>query len=505
MKAEILAVGTELLMGQVVNTNAAEIARMLAEIGIGVYYQSVIGDNAERLADALRTALRRTDVVVVCGGLGPTEDDLTRETLAAVLDRPLHRDEGWERHLREMFAARRWGTGPSYELPANNLRQTMVPEGAELLPNTRGTAPGIYLEHQGTAIALVPGPPREMRGLMEDEVLPRLARLVSDRWSAIGTDRSGAPPVLRSRVLRVIGLGESRMAEILQDILAAQSNPTIAPLAQLGEVHLRLTAHGASADSAEAMLETTAREIYAVLGDAIYGEDRETLELVAGRLLRERGLTITVAESCTGGLVCHRLTNVPGSSAYLLGGAVTYSNELKSSLLGVDPALIAREGAVSESVARAMAEGARREFGSDLALAITGIAGPDGGTATKPVGLTFIALAGDAGAAGGAPPTKGRGASSTTAQGGAPPTDGGGASSTTAQRGAPPTDGRGASSTTARGGAPPTDGVAPAVPAAPATLCREFRFNGEREVIKERAAHTALAMLREALRVGLSV
>src|SRR6056297_2706012 len=258
-KAEILAVGTELLLGDVVNTNSAEISRMLAELGIGVYYQTVVGDNRDRLATAFRTAIDRADVIIVSGGLGPTEDDLTRETLAEVLDRPLHRDAGWESHLRTIFARHRWGQRGGTELPENNLRQTMVPEGAVLLPNSQGTAPGIYLEHEDTAIVvLVPGPPREMRALMSEQVLPRLA---ASRSSA------GTGAVLASRVLRIVGLGESRVAEMLQELLAEQSNPTIAPLAQLGEVHLRLTAHAGDREAATKLIDETASRIYATLGD----------------------------------------------------------------------------------------------------------------------------------------------------------------------------------------------------------------------------------------------
>ena len=253
---------------------------MLAELGIGVYYQTVVGDNRDRLAAAFLTAIGRADVVVVSGGLGPTEDDLTRETLAEVLDRPLHRDAGWETHLRELFAAHRWGRGGGASIPENNLRQTMVPEGAELLPNGQGTAPGIYVEHEGTAIVLVPGPPREMRVLMNEQVLPRLA-------AAQTTAGTGA--VLASRVLRIVGLGESRVAEMLAELLAAQTNPTIAPLAQLGEVHLRVTAHAGDLDAAQKLIDETVAAIYATLGDAIYGEDDATLEAVVGTLLGEGG------------------------------------------------------------------------------------------------------------------------------------------------------------------------------------------------------------------------
>ncbi|MDA3951499.1 MAG: competence/damage-inducible protein A [Spirochaeta sp.] len=427
-KAEILAVGTELLLGDVVNTNSAEIARMLAELGIGVYYQTVVGDNRDRLAAAFRTAIDRADVVVVSGGLGPTEDDLTRETLAEVLERPLHRDSEWEAHLRAIFAERRWGPGGGTTLPENNLRQTMVPEGAVLLPNSRGTAPGIYVEDENAIVVLVPGPPREMRALMNEQVLPRLA-------ASQATAGTGA--VLASRVLRIIGLGESRVAELLQDLLAEQTNPTIAPLAQLGEVHLRLTAHAGTRDAATQLIDETAATIYETLGDAIYGEDDTTLEAVVGTLLRgeggegkeRRARTLAVAESCTGGLLAHRLTNVAGSSAWFRGGIVAYSNEMKRALLNVPADLIEREGAVSEPVARAMATGVIEACGSDCGVAITGIAGPGGGSEAKPVGLTYIAVT--------------------------------------------------------------CDGE---------TVCHRYRFPGDREVVKARAAHTALSLLRRSLR-----
>lgn len=384
MKAEIIAVGTELLLGDVVNTNAAEIARMLSEIGIGVYHQAVVGDNRERLADAFRTALRRVDLVIACGGLGPTEDDLTRETLASVLDLPLHRDDGWACHLEKRFERRR----PGGTISANNYRQAMVPEGATLLPNSRGTAPGIYLEHEGVIVALIPGPPGEMRTLMQEQVLPRLTGTLSS------DDREA---VLVSRVLRIAGIGESRAAELLESLLAEQTNPTVAPLAQPAELHLRITAHAPDTTTAHRMIDSTAEQIRAVLGDAVYGEGEITLEHAVGILLTEQNKTVALAESCTGGLVGHRLTRVPGSSRYFLGGIVAYSYELKSSLLDVDPELIAREGAVSDAVARAMVRGVRSLCRSDTAVAITGIAGPGGATELKSVGLTFVAIADEEG------------------------------------------------------------------------------------------------------------
>ncbi len=388
MKAEIIAVGTELLLGDVVNTNSAEIARMLTELGIGVYYQSVVGDNPERLSATWKTAIGRVDLVIACGGLGPTEDDLTRETLAEILGLPLEEDRRWARHLHERFARRfRGQTGTdgstTESLPLNNLRQAMVPRGADLLPNGRGTAPGIYLVHGETTIVLLPGPPGEMRELMREQVLPRLGQQLSG---------DGRDAVLRSRVLRVVGVGESRAAEILEDILANQSNPTIAPLAQLQEVHFRITAHAPTIGEADTLIDGVARQLRERLGDAVYGEDKTTLEEVVGTLLVERNLTVAFAESCTGGLVSNRVTDIPGSSRYLKGSFVVYHNDLKSTVLGVDPAVIEREGAVSEATALAMAQGARTAAGSDIAVAVTGIAGPDGGSEEKPVGLTWIAL-----------------------------------------------------------------------------------------------------------------
>lgn len=392
MKAEIISVGTELLLGHVINTNAAEIARMLAEIGVGVYHQTAVGDNEERLARAIRAAMtrpERIELVVLCGGLGPTEDDLTRETTAKVLGLPLVRHDEWWQHLQELFRQRqinRAGAGtavPAEQLPRNNMRQAMVPRGAELLPNRRGSAPGIYCEHEGLVFVLLPGPPGEMRGLMREEVIPRLVRRAGETGNG----------VLVSRVLRVTGIGESRAAELLAPLLAGQTNPTIAPLAQPGEMYLRITARAADRAHADDLNAQVARRIYAVLGEAIYGEDDQTLESVIGSILTERGTTLALAESCTGGLVSHRVTNVPGSSRYLAGSIVAYSNEIKQSVLGVPADLIAREGAVSAPVAEAMAAGARSLCGSTVAVAVTGIAGPGGGTDRKPIGLTFIALA----------------------------------------------------------------------------------------------------------------
>ncbi len=382
MRCEIIGVGTELLMGQTTNTNARDIARELSALGVGVYYQTVVGDNAERLETVFKQALDRTDLVILTGGLGPTEDDLTRETVSRALNLPLEKDESWERHLEDFFRKRQ------RSMSEINRRQAMVPRGAELLPNDRGTAPGIYLEAWGKVVVLLPGPPGELLPMFRSQVVPRLqARLQA----------AGDLAVLRSRTLRVIGMGESALVSELQEILACQSNPTIAPLAKGAEVHLRITAHALTPPEAENLIARTAAVIKAVLGDAVYGEDDEDLEAAVAQKLWAEKLTLALAESCSGGYLSHRLTNVPGSSLFFKAGLVTYSNEAKEHILGVDPRLLQRHGAVSQEVARAMAQRARRVCKTDLGLSITGIAGPKGGTPEKPVGLTYIALDTDSG------------------------------------------------------------------------------------------------------------
>ena len=377
LRCEIIAVGTELLMGQTINTNARDIARELLSLGVGVYYQTVVGDNRERLEEVVRRAMDRVDLIILSGGLGPTNDDLTRETVAQLLGIPLEKNVEWEKRLFDFFSR--------FKRPfaENNLRQAMVPEGALMLPNDRGTAPGIILERGKHTFVLLPGPPREMLPMLRDQVIPLLKKKL---------ETSGKLSVLQSRVLHVIGLGESTLVEMIQDMLERQDNPTIAPLAKGTEVHLRLTAHGHFPGEAESLLTRKAEEIKAILGDYVYGEDADTLELAVGRQLIAAEKSLALAESCSGGLLTHRLTNIPGSSEYLLSGLVTYSNKAKIGLLGIDPAIIADKGAVSAEVAAGMAAGVRRACGADLGLGITGIAGPGGGTPQKPVGLTYISL-----------------------------------------------------------------------------------------------------------------
>ncbi len=382
MQAEIICVGTELLLGQIINTNAAYLAEKLARLGIDLYHVSTVGDNLPRLTALLQQAWERVDVVLISGGLGPTLDDLTREAVAHLVGEEMVEDPGARRMIEEYFHRR------GVPMPPSNLRQAQRPRSALCLMNPYGTAPGLWLEKDGKMLAAMPGVPIEMKHLMEAEVLPRLEQARCARAAA------GEPGmVLVSRVLKVAGIGESAMAEKIQDLLAGQTNPTIAPLAKRGEVWLRLSAKAPSEETAFALIRPLEEAIRSRLAGYIFGTDGEQLEEVVGRILTARGLTLGTAESCTGGLLSHRITGVPGASAYFLGGVVAYDNRIKEKILGVDKALLQEYGAVSPQVARAMAEGMRKYYGVDLALSTTGIAGPGGGTAKKPVGLVYLALA----------------------------------------------------------------------------------------------------------------
>ena len=372
MKTEIIAVGSELLLGQIANTNARYLSEELAKRGIDVYWHTVVGDNSARVADAFRLALSRADLLLFSGGLGPTMDDLTKETVADVLNLPMQKDEAWEAYLEEIFAKL------NRPMTDNNRKQALLPAGARLLENEHGTAPGIWLETGGKIVVLLPGPPRELEPLFRDKVAPLLPQTGS---------------VILSRVLKVAGLGESTMEEKIHDLMVEQTNPTIAPLAKYSEVHLRLTAKAASMAEADALLDNTEGKLLARLGEAIFARDDETMANAVARLFWKHNLTFAVAESCTGGYLSHTLTNIPGSSSFFLRGLVTYSNRSKMELLGINPTLLREYGAVSEEVARAMAENIRLRTSADLSLGITGLAGPTGGSDKKPVGLVFIALA----------------------------------------------------------------------------------------------------------------
>jgi len=375
VRAEVISVGTELLLGQIVDTDAAYLSRLLPQFGIDLHYRVTVGDNQARLADAIRTALSRADIVFTIGGLGPTADDLTKETVAEVVGDEMFLHEESAERLKAFFAAR------GIEMPAANLKQALIPTRGRILANPLGTAPGAAFENDGKVVIVLPGPPREFTEMVDSQVVPYLREFVGE-----------TAEVIRSRVLRLAGIGESSAAEKVGDLLDG-SNPTVAPLAGAGEVHLRITAKAATASQAEEMIDATDARITAILGNVIFGRDDESLEKVVVRMLIERHLTLATAESCTGGLIGNRITDIPGSSETYQAGFVTYANQAKKEILGVDEQLLSEYGAVSEQVARAMAEGARRVSGVDIAISVTGIAGPTGGTDAKPVGLVWMALA----------------------------------------------------------------------------------------------------------------
>ena len=370
--AEIIAIGTEMLLGDLVDTNSAWLSQRLAMLGVSLYRHTTVGDNRARVVAAMKEATTRSDLVLTTGGLGPTSDDITNECLGEVAGRKMVEYPEARQHVDEMF--RRFGRKPT----PSNYKQALFPEGTTLVPNPRGTAMGAMLEVDGTLFVTFPGVPVEMRGMFGETVEP----LVRER-----SDGS-----IVSRTLWFSGIGESALAEQVQDFLDA-SDPTVAPLAGQGKVRLRITARAATPDEAEGKIEPVAEEILSRLGDYYFGEGTETLESAVGRLLRVKGVTIALAESCTGGLLAKRLTDAPGSSAYFLEGLVTYSNGAKERLLNVPRETLEEYGAVSEPVAEAMAEGVRKVAGSDYGLSVTGIAGPDGGTEEKPVGLVYVGLA----------------------------------------------------------------------------------------------------------------
>ena len=381
MGAELLTIGTELLLGQIVDTNASWMSLRLAEEGIDVFYKSTVGDNWGRIEAAIRLAVSRADVLIMTGGLGPTEDDLTREVLAAVLNRPLHLDTAVLRHIEERFARRR------IAMAENNRKQAMVPEGAKVLHNPRGTAPGLLIRSEGRVFVCMPGVPSEMKPMLLEQVIPQIREVFGIRSRIV------------SRVLKTCGISESTLDQRIGDYFREMQNPTIGVLAHAGEIHVRLTCKGEDPAEIAVRLDDLEQKIRERLGHLIFGRDDEKLEAIVGRLLRERKATLAVAESCTGGLVASRLTDIAGSSDYFDRGVVTYSPAAKQQLLGVPPDMIRAHGLVSVEVARAMAAGIRGASGTALGLATTGIAGPSGGTPEKPVGLVCVGLSWEGGEA----------------------------------------------------------------------------------------------------------
>ncbi len=372
MRAEIVAVGTELLIGQIPNTNARWISERLADIGVDVLHHQVVGDNVDRIVEALELAASRADVVIVTGGLGPTQDDVTRPALARAAGADLIRQPEIEEMLRERFAIRR------REMPDSNLAQADVPAGGRHILPERGTAPGLVVRIGRASVYAVPGVPSEMREMLEGVALPELAALAG-------------PSSLVSRTLRCYGLAESRISELLDDLFRGSNNPTVAYLAGGGEVHVRLSAKAASTEAARALLEPFERTVRERLGDHVYGADGQTMEAVVGDALTERGETLACAESLTGGGLGERITGVPGASGYFLGSAVVYSLEAKRSILGVSAATLDDPGPVSRECAAEMAAGARRLFGADVAVALTGAAGPEAHGGAEP-GQVWIAI-----------------------------------------------------------------------------------------------------------------
>lgn len=375
MNFEIISIGTELLLGQIVNTNARDISQMLGELGMNVYYTTVVGDNPQRLKEALEIAANRADGIITTGGLGPTCDDLSKETIAEFCGVKCVPHEESRRRLEARFAKQ------NRYMPKNNLKQADMPEGCIVLDNDYGTAPGAVIESEKATIIMLPGPPFEMKKMLNEKVRPYLEKK--------------ADGVIRSKVLKVFGVGESAADEKLSELMQ-QSNPTIAPYAKTGEMELRLTAKAEEAEKAEEMILPLEEKVREILGDYIYaqGED-ETLQSTVVKLLIEKGKKVSFAESCTGGLLSKKITEIPGSSACMDCGFVTYSNEQKTKLLDVKPETLEKYGAVSKETALEMCKGAKEKSGADIGIGITGIAGPGGGSEEKPVGLVYIGICTD--------------------------------------------------------------------------------------------------------------
>ncbi len=373
MIVELISVGTELLLGNIVNTNARFLAEKCALLGLSMYNQVVVGDNRERLADAVKTALSRSDLVILTGGLGPTEDDLTKETCAEAMGYGLVEDAHTRARIEEYFK-----NSIFKEIPDNNWKQAMVPEGAIVLDNNNGTAPGLILEKDGKRAVLLPGPPNEMIPLFQGQVEPYLQKL--------------RPELIVSRMVKICGKGESQVEDELLDLIDKQTNPTIATYAKTGEVHVRVTASAPNEETAERLIKPVVKEIKRRFGMAVYSiREEETLEMAVVRLLKKYDLTVATAESCTGGLVAGRIVNVPGASDVFREGFITYSNKAKRKHLDVSKNTIKKYGAVSKETAREMAVGGVFATDPDICVAITGLAGPGGGTEEKPVGLVYMA------------------------------------------------------------------------------------------------------------------
>ena len=372
MVVELISVGTEILLGNIVNTNAAFLSEKCASLGLSCFYQSVVGDNEERLCQTIQTALDRSDIVILSGGLGPTQDDLTKECVAKVLGRKLVLDEHSRQRIKDYLSIR------GYKITENNWKQAYAPEGAIVVDNENGTAPGLIVSADGKHVLLLPGPPNELVPMFEKQMMPYLNGL--------------EPGVICSTTVKLCGIGESQAETEILDMIEKQTNPTIAPYAKTGEVHLRVTAKADNEEEAHVMMQPVIKELQKRFGKHVYTLDENvTLEKALVDMLIEKELTIGTVESCTGGMISARLTNVPGVSAVLNNCFVTYSNKAKRKLVGVKKETLEKHGAVSKQVAKEMAKGLANLYKTDVAIAVTGIAGPDGGSEEKPVGLVYIA------------------------------------------------------------------------------------------------------------------
>ncbi|MDD5952769.1 MAG: competence/damage-inducible protein A [Oscillospiraceae bacterium] len=370
MKAEIVSVGTELLLGDVVNTDTTIVAKALAEIGVSMQYACTVGDNPQRLEQVLRDSLSRCDLVITTGGLGPTEDDLTKETIARVAGKTLVEDKQSLQRIVDYFKGR--------TCSENQYKQAMLPQGCYVLPNDEGTAPGCVCQTpEGKQIAMLPGPPAELRPMLENYLIPYLR----------GDDKT----VILSRNIHVFGKGEGTVAQEIASFVNGE-NPTVATYAKEGEMYIRVTARAHTKEAAEALCAPVVKALCGIVGDYVYTTEYDSLAETVLHLLMDQGKTISTAESCTGGLIAKRITDLPGSSAVFEMGAVTYSNRIKTLLVDVPEDLLRQHGAVSEEVAAAMAQGVQKRSGSTLGVGVTGIAGPGGGSEEKPVGLVYVAL-----------------------------------------------------------------------------------------------------------------
>ena len=372
--AEIIAVGTELLLGNIVNTNARDISQALSAVGVNVFWHTVVGDNPQRLKDALDVARKRADIIITTGGLGPTYDDLTKQTICEAFGKPLVLHQDILDDLKVFFEK-----NVHMKMPSNNLQQAELPDGCTVFDNPVGTAPGCAFEADGVHVLMLPGPPFEMLTMLQGHVVPYLRNLSSE--------------VIVSHDIMTFGLGESPMEELMREKMSRMENPSLATYAKPSEVRLRATAKAESAEAAEAMLAPVVKDVTDFLGDYVYGVDVSSLEETCFRLLKEKGLTLATAESCTGGRVAERITALPGVSAVYRGGVVSYWTSVKADVLGVPQETLDAHGAVSEETARAMAEGARRVTGADIAVSVTGVAGPESDERGVPVGIVYIGLA----------------------------------------------------------------------------------------------------------------